>query len=352
MENPSETIRLTQWAAATGCSCKIAPEVLRGIIGDAIAPTSDRLLVGAATSDDAAVYALDGGLCLISTTDFFTPIVDDAFQFGAIAATNALSDVWAMGGAPAFALAVLGWPVDKLPAALAARVMEGARSVCAQHNIPIAGGHSINSAEPFFGLVVNGTVERLHLKTNSGAGEGDLIFLTKPLGTGVLATAAKRGVLSHEHYSQMLDTLMLPNSIGTALGKVRGVRAMTDVTGFGLLGHLTEMCSGSGLTAEIIYSDLPFLPAAKEAAAKGVMPDATYRNWNAYSSGVHFEASVPMAEAFPLLADPQTNGGLLIAITPDAKAEVRELLTAAGLGDRTKAIGRFLPRSEKSIRVV
>ncbi len=352
MESSPEPIRLTQYAAATGCSCKIAPDVLRSILGTSTAPTSGRLIVGAGTSDDAAVYALTDSLYLISTTDFFTPIVDDPFHFGAIAATNALSDVWAMGGRPTFALAVLGWPIDKLPAALAARVMEGAQGVCSKHEVPIAGGHSINSAEPFFGLVVNGTVEKAHLKTNSGAQPGDLIFLTKPLGNGILSTAAKRGILPADHQAQMLAALLAPNGIGTALGALPGVHAITDVTGFGLLGHLTEMCAGSGLSAEVFYADLPLLPAAIEAAAKGIMPDAAFRNWNAYGPGVHFEASVPMDTAFAFLTDPQTNGGLLIAVEEGTAEDVQALMVQVSPDHPTNLIGRFLPKGEKSIRML
>ncbi|MEO6830679.1 MAG: selenide, water dikinase SelD, partial [Chitinophagaceae bacterium] len=244
-KNPS---LLTQWAKATGCSCKIAPAQLKEILRTASPIVADKnLLVGNDSSDDAAVYALDDKMAIIATTDFFTPVVDDAYSFGKIAAANALSDVYAMGGKPILAIAVLGWPVDLLPPEMATAVLEGARSICAEAGIILAGGHSIITTEPFFGLAVNGLLNIENLKKNNTAQEGDLLFLTKPIGAGILTTAAKRGVLPEEFQSVLLNQLSKLNKIGEQIGKISGVHAMTDVTGFGLLGHLIEMAEGSGL---------------------------------------------------------------------------------------------------------
>lgn len=352
METSSQNIRLTQFASATGCSCKIAPALLHEMLGSGLSyPDDDRLLVGNDTGDDAAVYRLSDEWSLIATTDFFTPIVDDAYDFGRIAAANALSDVWAMGGTPTLALAVLGWPVDKLPTALAARVLEGGRAVCAEAGIPMAGGHSINVAEPFFGLAVNGLVRTQNLKRNSTAREGDVLFLTKPIGSGILSTAGKREVLSAEGRTVLVQTLTRLNSIGEKLGAIDGVTAMTDVTGFGLLGHLLEMARGAGLSAELNYAAIPLLPGVVELAAQRVVPDATYRNWNSYSAEVAFAAGVDVMQAFNLLPDPQTNGGLLVAVDESAVSEVRALLHAEGYAAHTEPIGRFIARGEKGVTV-
>src|SRR6186713_3162615 len=254
----NEAIRLTQYSHGAGCGCKIAPKVLDEILKTNIStPDNKNLLVGNSSKDDAAVYDLENGMALISTTDFFMPIVDDAFDFGRIAAANSISDVYAMGGKPLLAIAVLGWPVEKLPVELAQRIIEGGRSVCAEAGIPLAGGHSIDSPEPIFGLAVTGIVNKEDLKKNNTAEEGDLIFLTKPLGVGILSTAQKRGLLKEEHLQMMIEQMTTINKIGEALGKLKSVKALTDVTGFGLLGHLTEMCEGSNLNAEIDFSKVP-----------------------------------------------------------------------------------------------
>lgn len=350
----SEPIRLTEYSHAAGCGCKIAPSVLQQILqsNEPGVPTP-QLLVGNSTNDDAAVYDLGNGTALVSTTDFFAPIVDDAFDFGRIAAANAISDVYAMGGKPLLAIAVLGWPVEKLPAALAQQVLEGARAVCKEANIPLAGGHSIDAPEPFFGLAVNGIVSLPHLKQNNRAQEGDLLLLTKPIGVGVLATAEKRKVLLPEHQGLALQYLSQLNRLGEELGKMSGVSAMTDVTGFGLLGHLLEMAEGASLGAELYYSKLPLLDAARHYLAQRVVPDATYRNWNSYSSKVAFEPGVNVMEAFNLLPDPQTNGGLLIAVTPAQLHDVQQLFVAHGLEDFTEPIGRFTAGgAEKPVRVL
>lgn len=347
-----DPVKLTQFSHGAGCGCKIAPAVLDTILQSRSSFSDNKnLLVGNSSKDDAAVYDLGNGTALISTTDFFTPIVDDAFAFGRIAGANAISDVYAMGGKPLLAIAILGWPVEKLPAELAQQVLEGAREICAEAGIPLAGGHSIDSPEPIFGLAVNGLVEIDQLKQNSTAREGDLLLLTKPLGVGILSTAQKRNVLKEEHLPLMIKQLGTLNKAGEALGKINGVHAMTDVTGFGLLGHLIEMAEGSKLGAELVYQQIPILAAAKEYLPQRIVPDATYRNWNGYSSKVGFGPGVNVMEAFTVLPDPQTNGGLLIAVDPAALAEVQEVLKEQGLTDFTEPIGVMTQASEKTVTV-
>ena len=344
--------RLTQFSHGAGCGCKIAPAVLDSILKTS-APASafPQLLVGNSSKDDAAVYDLGNGSSLICTTDFFTPIVDDAFSFGKIAGANAISDVYAMGGRPILAIAILGWPVDKLPAELAQQVLEGARSICAEANIPLAGGHSIDTPEPIFGLAVNGLVDTKNIKQNNTAREGDLLFLTKPIGVGILATAQKREVLKEEHSSLLLAQLGTLNRIGEALGKMDSVHAMTDVTGFGLLGHLIEMAEGSGLGATLSYGKIPVIAAAKEYLAQRIVPDATYRNWNSYSTRVGFAPGVNVMEAFNLLPDPQTNGGLLIAVDPAGVDALVQLFSDHGLKDLAEPIGSLQQAGDKLITV-
>ncbi len=347
-----EEIKLTQFSRGAGCGCKIAPQVLEEILSGSTFSFPDKnLLVGNSSKDDAAVYDLGNGTALISTTDFFMPVVDDAFAFGQIASSNAISDVYAMGGKPLMAIAILGWPIEKLPAALAQKVLEGSRTICTQAGIPLAGGHSIDAAEPIFGLAVSGLVDINNLKQNNTAKEGDLIFLTKPLGVGILSTAQKRGLLKEEHAALMIAQMTKLNSIGETLGKIAGVTAMTDVTGFGLLGHLIEMAEGSGIAAEINYSSLPVLDGVKEYLSQRIVPDATYRNWNAYSTKTGFEKGVNVMEAFNLLPDPQTNGGLLIAVDTSAEKEVKEVLVANGLQNFVTPIGRFIATNEKTVSI-
>lgn len=347
-----DTVKLTQFSHGAGCGCKIAPAVLDKILqSNEPLAMHKPLLVGNSSKDDAAVYDLGNGTALISTTDFFTPIVDDAFSFGKIASANAISDVYAMGGKPILAIAILGWPVDKLPTELAQQVLEGARQICAEAGIPLAGGHSIDTPEPIFGLAVNGLINIENLKQNNTAKEGDVLFLTKPLGVGILATAQKREVLKEEHLSLLLTQLGTLNKTGEALGKIKGVHAMTDVTGFGLLGHLIEMAEGSGLSAELMYNSIPILAAAKEYLPQRIVPDATYRNWNGYSSKVGFAPGVNVMEAFTILPDPQTNGGLLIAVAPESAGEVQELLKNSGLVEFVEPIGTMIAQSEKVVTV-
>ena len=338
-----ENILLTQYSHGAGCGCKISPKILEEILqGNSNREHAGKLIVGTESKDDAAVYDMGNGMGLISTTDFFMPIVDDPFDFGRVAAANAISDVYAMGGQPIMALAILGWPVEKLPAALAQQVLEGGRAICAEAGIPLAGGHSIDSTEPIFGLSVTGMVSIENLKRNNTAKAGDWILLTKPIGTGILSTAQKRGKLGQEHLSKLVDQLTSLNKAGTSLGKIDGVSAMTDVTGFGLLGHLIEMAEGSGLDAELYYDNIPMLDGVPEYLQERIVPDATYRNWNSYSQKVSFDKGVNVMQAFNLLPDPQTNGGLMIAVNENSLQEVQQLLQASGLN--TSPIGRFVDK--------
>lgn len=347
-----DEIKLTQFSHGAGCGCKIAPQILEQILqSNSSFPNDKKLLVGNSSKDDAAVYDLGNGTALISTTDFFMPIVDDATDFGKIASANAISDVYAMGGNPLLAVAILGWPVEKLPVGLAQKVLEGAREICLQAGIPLAGGHSIDSTEPIFGLAVTGIIDIKNLKQNNTAKEGDYLFLTKPIGVGILATAQKRGLLTNDLLPNFITQLTTLNSIGEQLGKIDGVTAMTDVTGFGLLGHLIEMAEGSNLSAEIYYDKLPIIEGATEFLKQRIVPDATYRNWNSYSKKVSFDKGVNVLEAFNLLPDPQTNGGLLIAVKDDAIEEVKNLLIQNGLQHFIVPVGRFIAKEEKVVLV-
>jgi selenide,water dikinase len=348
----SELIKLTEYSRGAGCGCKIAPKVLDEILKSSfVFPDNNKLLVGNHSKDDAAVYDLDNGMALISTTDFFMPIVNDAFDFGRIAAANSISDVYAMGGKPLMAIAILGWPVDKLPVHLAQQVIEGGRSVCAEAGIPLAGGHSIDSQEPIFGLAVTGITPIENLKKNNAAQEGDYLFLTKSLGVGVLSTAQKRGLLKDEHLDVMIEQMTSLNKIGEDLGKIKGVTAMTDVTGFGLLGHLIEMAEGSGLSAEIYYDKIPIAGGVKEYIAQRIFPDATTRNWSSYSDKVKFEKGVNVMEAFTLLPDPQTNGGLLLSVKEDSIDSLKGLFNRQGLSGFINPIGRMVNGNEKLVTI-
>jgi len=347
-----EITRLTQYSRGAGCGCKIAPKALEEILRTTLSSLPDKnLLVGNSSNDDAAVYDIGNGQALISSTDFFMPIVDNAFDFGRIAAANAISDIYAMGGKPILAIAILGWPVEKLPASLAQQVLDGARSVCTEAGIVLAGGHSIDSAEPIFGLSVNGLAGISQIKKNDKATQGDWLFLTKPIGTGILSTAQKRGVIKEAHVGVMIDQMTTLNKIGMILGQLETVTAMTDITGFGLLGHLIEMAGGAGLSAEIYYSQLPVMEGAREYLTQRIVPDATYRNWNSYSDQTGFEKGVNVMEAFNLLPDPQTNGGILFAVNNEGLEEVKQILTQNGLQSFIEPIGRFTTKEEKTIWV-
>lgn len=341
-------IRLTQYSHGAGCGCKISPQILDKILqSNETFPNNERLLVGNHSRDDAAVYDLGNGTALISTTDFFMPIVDDPYQFGRIASANAISDVYAMGGKPIMAIAILGWTLDKLPPEIAQKVIEGSRSICAEAGIPLAGGHSIDSPEPIFGLAVSGLVNITNLKQNNTAKEGNLLFLTKPLGVGILTTAEKRGILRESELGLAAQQMMKLNTIGALLGEIEGVTALTDVTGFGLLGHLCEMCEGSNLSAEIHYESIPTLPGVEFYREQGAIPGGTNRNWSSYGHKV-----APITDQQRnILADPQTSGGLLVAVEPHAVETVKELFISNGLGEFTTPIGTLSKRSEFSVWV-
>jgi selenide,water dikinase len=306
--------KLTQFSPGAGCGCKIAPGDLQTILTSELNFSRPKnLLVGYETKDDAAVFDLGNGKALISTTDFFTPIVDDPFDFGRIAATNAISDVYAMGGTPILAISILGWPLEKLSHEIARKVIEGARTVCNNAGIALAGGHSINISDPVFGLAVNGIIDTNRIKQNGTATKGCHLFLTKPLGIGIVTTAEKKGLVKEEHRQRTIELMTTLNKVGAEFGKLLYVRAMTDVTGFGLLGHLLEMCEGSGLTAEIRFSDIPVLDGITEYIDNKAIPGGTFRNWKSYGNKIG-----PVTELQKIiLCDPQTSGGLLVAIDPE-----------------------------------
>ncbi len=332
-----DPIRLTQYSHGAGCGCKIAPAVLEEVLKSELGTFPDpRLLVGYGSKDDAAVYDIGQGRALISTTDFFSPIVDDAFDFGRIAATNALSDVYAMGGRPLLAVAILGWPVEKLPAELAARVLDGGRTACHEAGIALAGGHSIDAPEPFFGLAVTGEAPIANVKRNDTAKPGDALLLTKPIGVGILATAMKRGLMKPEHAAIGTMVMSSLNRAGQALGALKSVHAMTDVTGFGLLGHVIELCEGSGLSAEIVFDRVPVISEARQYLAAGAYPDGSFRNWKSYSTKVQGASDM---ERMMLLSDPQTSGGLLIACSRENVEEV--MATCSIDGQKATVIGEM-----------
>jgi selenide,water dikinase len=307
----SNEIKLTQYSHGAGCGCKLSPAVLDKILHSEIARTIDpNLLVGNDKRDDAAVLDLGNGTALISTTDFFMPIVDNPYDFGRIASTNAISDVYAMGGKPVLAIAILGWPIDKLAPEIAGQVLEGARAVCANAGITLAGGHSIDCPEPVFGLSVNGLVGIDQLKQNSTATAGCRLYLTKALGVGILSTAQKKGILREEDAAIALKSMTTLNKAGEIFGQLSYVKALTDVTGFGLLGHLAEMCEGSNLSAEIEFDKIPIIPSTKYYLEQKCFPGGTTRNWNSYGNKI---AAITDEQKY-LLADPQTSGGLLVAV--------------------------------------
>ena len=338
-----QEIKLTQYSHGAGCGCKIAPNVLEEIISTSIAmPDNDKLLVGNHSKDDAAVYDLGDGRAMISTTDFFMPIVDDPFEFGRIASANAISDVYAMGGNPVLAIAILGWPINILTTDVARRVIEGAQSICLEAGIPLGGGHSIDAPEPIFGLAVSGLVQIDHLKTNNAAKDGDLLYLTKPLGVGILTTAEKKGILQSAHKGIAARQMMQLNKIGYRMGSVSGVHAMTDVTGFGLLGHLTEMAEGSQLCAEVYQEKVPrIIPELDYYLAEKSTPGGTARNLKAYGHKIRYAPHVDEVAVQAVLADPQTSGGLLIAVAPENRVEVESILKEFGMDAFVEPIGRM-----------
>jgi selenide,water dikinase len=325
--------RLTELSHGGGCGCKISPGVLAELLKRASPfPTHPELIVGPETSDDAAVYRLNDEQAIVATTDFFMPIVDDPFDFGRIAATNALSDVYAMGGKPIFALAIVGMPVNVLPHATIARILEGGESVCAAAGIPLAGGHSIDSIEPIYGLAAMGLVHPRRLVRNVGAHAGDVLVLGKPLGVGVLSVALKKGRLDAAGYEAMIGAATLLNTPGIALTTTPGVHAMTDVTGFGLLGHLLEVCRGGDLAAHVEYAALPWLGSAPVLAESGYVTGASARNWAAYGQDVTLSPELPPI-ARALLTDPQTSGGLLVSCTEESVGDVLACFRREGFGE-------------------
>ena len=336
---PKDTVRLTSLAHGGGCGCKLSPAVLGEILAKMPAgAVFPNLMVGTETSDDAAVWRLNDEQALVATTDFFMPVVDDPFDFGRIAATNALSDVYAMGGTPILALAIVGMPVDRLPAETIGAILAGGASVCAAAGVPVAGGHSIDSVEPIYGLVALGLVHPDRLLKNSTARAGDVLILTKALGVGVLSAAFKQEKLDADGYAALIASTTQLNVIGPALAAMDGVHAVTDVTGFGLLGHTLEICRGSGLTAEI-GAQPPLLAGVETLARAGVRTGASGRNWASYGEAVRLPGDLPEWRR-DLLCDPQTSGGLLIAVAPDQADAALGLARSQGFG-ASAIVGRL-----------
>lgn len=333
--------RLTSLAHGGGCGCKIAPGVLAELLrGTPAFPAPAELLVGRETSDDAAVYRLDDRQAIVATTDFFMPIVDDPFDFGRIAATNALSDLYAMGARPLFALAIVGMPINTLPQDTIRGILQGGERACADAGIVVAGGHSIDSVEPIYGLAAIGVLDPQRLKRNADARAGDVLVLGKPLGVGVYSSALKKEVLNAEGYRQMVDSTTRLNAVGVPLAALQGVHAMTDVTGFGLLGHLLEVCRASGVAAEVDSTQVPLLPQTLALLQRGCVTGASNRNWASYGGQVHFAEGV--AEHWqPLLTDPQTSGGLLVSCAADAVDAVKAVFADAGFA-QAAVIGHLL----------
>jgi selenide,water dikinase len=340
-------IKLTRYSHGAGCGCKISPAVLETMLhSDLPKGKFPSLLVGNESKDDAAVFDLGDGTCIISTTDFFMPIVDDAFTFGAIASVNAISDVYAMGGEPLMAIAILGWPIDSIPAEVAKKVLEGSRKVCAEASIPLAGGHTIDCPEPVFGLAVTGKVKKENLKKNNTAKKDSVLYLTKPIGIGIITTAQKKGIVQEQHLKVAIDTMLTLNTLGADLGQLPYVNALTDVTGFGLLGHLCEVCEGSGLSAEIEFDKVPrfdFLDAYIEQKS---MPGGTGRNWASYGHKIS-----PLSEHDKaILADPQTSGGLLVSVDAEKTDLFENFVRSKGY--ELRSFGRLIQKNELVIRVV
>ena len=348
-----DNIKLTQYSHGAGCGCKISPKILDEILHSSFSmPDNDRLIVGNHSKDDAAVYDLKNGTALISTTDFFMPIVDDPYNFGRIASANAISDVYAMGGNPVLAIAILGWPINIIPPIVARRVIEGSKSICLEAGIPLAGGHSIDSPEPIFGLAVNGLVDLKHLKQNNTAKKGDLLLLTKSIGVGILTTAEKKGILRSEDATLAADQMMKLNKIGAVISTLGGVHAMTDVTGFGLLGHLIEMAEGSGLSAKLNFASVPLISDMLiDYVEKGSVPGGTNRNWESYGHKVELKDTQNAQLYKSILADPQTSGGLLISVAKESLSELTSILQDHGLSDYVQPIGEITESGSFAVTV-
>jgi selenide,water dikinase len=340
MSTSEQPIKLTSFSHGGGCGCKIAPGVLAEILKSSTGfPLPKELMVGIETADDAAVYKLNDEQALIATTDFFMPIVDDPFDFGRIAATNAISDVYAMGGTPIMALALVGMPVNKLPLETIGQIIRGGESICAEAGIPIAGGHTIDSVEPIYGLVVLGLVHPSKVKRNADAKAGDVLVLGKPLGVGVLSAALKKDVLGKDGYDAMIANTTKLNKPGRLLADMPGVHALTDVTGFGLLGHLLELARGAQLEAQLDMPAIPLLPGVLQLAHDGYFTGASGRNWDAYGKDVTLDATISDAQR-ALLTDPQTSGGLLVSCDPGAVEDVLAVFAREGFAEAA-VIGRM-----------
>ena len=345
-----DKIRLTQYSHGAGCGCKIAPDVLDRILKSSSEHCTGinhpNLLVGNEHKDDAAAMDIGNGQAILSTTDFFMPIVDDPFDFGRIAATNAISDIYAMGGSPLMAIAILGWPLEKLPAEVAALVIAGGRQVCTSAGIPLAGGHSIDAPEPIFGLAVTGIVPTKNLKTNAKAKAGDLLYLTKPLGIGLLTTAEKKGLLLDQDQNRATELMCQLNRIGSTLSSLPQVHAITDITGFGLAGHLLELCQAADLSAEIDFKNLPILSNIDYYIRKNCLPGGTHRNKQACGDKVHTSA----IEHDAIVFDPQTSGGILISVAPEYSAQLEALLHEHELPH--KPLGKMVEPIPNTPRIV
>ncbi|TDG35234.1 selenide, water dikinase SelD [Pedobacter changchengzhani] len=342
----NEPIKLTSFSHGAGCGCKISPKVLTTILASTSPKIEDpRLLVGNDTRDDAAVYDMGNGTGIISTTDFFLPIVDDPFTFGRIAATNAISDVYAMGGKPLMAIAILGWPINKLAPEIAAQVMEGGRKACTDAGIILAGGHSIDNEEPIFGLAVTGSVVISNLKRNDKAEAGSILYLTKPLGVGILSTAQKKGILDDAHKDIAANSMVILNDVGLQLSEIEDVTALTDVTGFGLMGHLIEVCEGSNVSAIINYSKVPVFDEIYGYLDQKCFPGGTTRNWDSYGYKLKIEDKTQRH----ILCDPQTSGGLLIAVKKESAGKVESILKSKGL--YATPIGELIEKSELPVYI-
>ena len=341
-----DSLKLTQYSHGAGCGCKISPAILDKILhSDFPKAKFPQLLVGNESKDDAAVFDIGDGTCIVSTTDFFMPIVDDPFTFGAIASVNAISDVYAMGGEPIMAIAILGWPINKIAPEVAKEVLEGSRKVCADAGIPLAGGHSIDCPEPVFGLAVTGVLKKVYLKRNDTAKEGSLLYLTKPLGIGIVTTAQKKGIVSDAHLKIAVETMLTLNKLGTDFGKLSYVTAMTDITGFGLLGHLVEVCEGSNLSAEIEFDKIPKFNFLAEYVNQKSTPGGTQRNWESYGNKIGSLDEMERA----ILADPQTSGGLLVCVEEDHADEFEDFANGKGLS--LKPFGRLIKKSGKVVNI-
>ena len=345
-------IRLTQFSHGGGCGCKISPTVLREILSDTpftshLAAAYPNLMVGIEHGDDAAVYRLNDEQAIVATTDFFMPIVDDPFEFGRIAATNALSDVYAMGGRPLFALAIVGMPIGKLPNSVIRQILAGGESVCKQAGIPIAGGHSIDAPEPIYGLVGIGVVDPRKVKKNSGGQAGDILILGKPLGVGILSAALKKEALSDEQYRAMIAATTQLNTPGADLAGTEGVHALTDITGFGLLGHLLEITRASKLSAQVQISRVPLLPGVSALVQDGHITGASLRNWESYSSEINLADGIADWQR-ALLTDPQTSGGLLVSCTPESRGAVLAIFSQHGFAAAAE-IGQLHAGSNVSV---